>query len=171
MLSHYPAVNMYIVSLPKNRLGEDTALPNVQCCSYVQMYIYLTCALSTYVQMYIVTWIWLLYMYISTCNATAAWIDDWGPNGPLLLNPAGFLLLLSKQDCFQIPLGPMVSCTLCKYLPTTSLWIVFYPSNPKASISSSPVLMYRITCTCIILCFLGALAQAFFCRQPTQGSY
>ena len=47
----------------------------------------------------------------------------------------------------------------------------FYPSNPKVSILSSPVLMYHITCTCILLCFLGALAQAFFCRQPTQGSY
>ena len=41
-----------------------------------------------------------------------------------------------------------------------------YPSNPSnsqsVSISSSPVPMYRITCTCIFYAFLGALCSALF---------
>ena len=58
------------------------------------------------------------------------------------------------------------------FYPSTSHVDSFYASNPQlVSISSSPVPMYCITCTCIFYAFSGALCLALFWRKPTQGSF
>ena len=165
---------MYIVSLPINIVGEDMAHPIVVLSICTNVYMFNLCPFH-YVQMYIVIWIWHpVYMYILPAMPRLCDTATGDPMVPFYGTLHGFLLCDSPPRTRSRPVllwDPWSPVNSCIYLPTTSLWIVFYPSNPKDSISLSPVLMYRITCTCIILCFLGALAQAFFCRKPTQGSY
>ena len=139
--------------------------------SHSVLYICILC-LVFYVQMYIVPGpgILCVNMYIFTPRH----IDcDRGPNGPLLLHPEpGFLSPPTvPRTRSRSSGGAHGHCTFVNIFTHDQPVDSFYPSNPRVSISSYPILMYRITCTCILLCFLGALAQAFFCRQPTQGSY
>ena len=54
-----------------------------------------------------------------------------------------------KNKITQCPVsfGPMVHCTKCKlYLPTTNLWLVFYPNNPKSLnlVVSCPYVSYYL---------------------------
>ena len=154
----------YVYSVaPQKYIGGGHGPSQCLCCAYVHMYIYLTCALSTYVQN-VHSYLNLACIYVyKYFNATATWIGDWRHNGPLLWNPVRFFILwlanfkFQEQDRVLIPLGPMVPCTLCKYLPMTSLSFILVILKPQSRH--------------LLSCFLGALAQAFFCRQPTQGSY
>ena len=98
---------------------------------------------------------------------------DWGTQRSPFINPCWVFYsstsMRQEQDhvlCLWDPWSPVNIVHLFTHdQPVAS----FYPSNTK--VPFCPVLMYCITCTCILLCFLGALAQAFFFGQPTQGSY
>ena len=59
------------------------------------------------------------------------------------------------------------------YKPLKNVFFILWPaSNPQSvSILSSPIPMYRISCTCIFYAFLGALCSALFWRKPTQGDF
>ena len=97
-----------------------------------------------------------------------------GPNGPLLtlrLSVIFTLYHLNKIVPMAGTHGPFNPFIMGFYYVTCPL-DCFYANNTNlVSISSSPVPMYHITCTCIFYAFLGALCSALFWRKPTQGSF
>ena len=144
---------------------------------YICLYVHCFLCLFHYVHMYIVPGSGnrCKYVYIASTPRLQSMTRQLGTQRSPFINPCWVFYSPTSTR-------PEQDHVLCLWDPWSPVYIVhlfthnqpvasFYPSNPKVSISLSPVLMHRITCTCILLCFLGALAQAFFCRQPTQGSY
>ena len=137
----------------------------------------LTCAFFLYVQMYILPGTGIfrcIYVYIQARHICVQVSSIRDPKVPFLQTLLGFLSLDDtgkNKIAFLLLWDPWSPVHIVNYFTHNHLWLVFILVILKVSISSSPVLMYRITCTCIFLCFFGALAQAFFCRKPTQGSY
>ena len=112
----------------------------------------------------------VVYMYIQVHLATKLAVTGTQRSPFMQPSAEGFFKLRQEQD--HVAAGTHGPLLTSSFYPVTCQVDCFYPSNHQlVSISSSPVLMYRITCTCIFYVFLWALCLVLFCRKPTQGSY
>ena len=137
----------------------------------VLLYIYFA-SLAEYVQMYIVPGMAQHMLYIVYKCIQWHLQSSRGPNGPVLTqNPRVILTFDKNKIAFAMwTSSPQYNPGILGFYPLTSHVDSFYPSNPQlVSISSSPVPMYCITCTCIFLCIFRITLLGTFLKKTHSG--